>query len=183
MLQLLELASDAEVPQLAALERVDLARSTVDGEGTRKASLNSVAHFQVKLRAHDGSGCAGLSPTATLLGAGRAVPVILCPATCAGDFEGQYTVPGEMQLPEEGAIFELAVELHGCALGGSPFAVKVEAITMTRPTWKTSFSRATPLLQPDLAEAAQAGRPLPLVEGRARRGARSGESAGGMHAR
>ena len=77
VLQLLGLASDADVPQLAALERVDLARSTVEGGGIEAASRGAPATFRVMLRAGDGAGCAGLVPTGSLLCAGRAVPVSL----------------------------------------------------------------------------------------------------------
>jgi hypothetical protein len=124
VLQLLGLASDADVPQLAALERVDLARSTVEGGGIEAASRGAPATFRVTLRAGDGAGCAGLAPTGSLLCAGRAVPVSLTDSG-GGAYEGRYTVPEEVAVPAEGATFELAVELHGCGLGGSPFGVRV----------------------------------------------------------
>ena len=43
----------------------------------------------------------------------------------AGVYDGRYTVPKETELPDEGATFELAVDLYGVALGASPCAVKV----------------------------------------------------------
>ena len=44
-----------------------------------------------------------------------------------GTYEGRYTVPEGTVVPEDGATWQLAVELHGCGIQGSPFEVMVKS--------------------------------------------------------
>ena len=42
-----------------------------------------------------------------------------------GKYEGRYKVPEGTVVPDGGATWRLAIELHGCGIRGSPFAISV----------------------------------------------------------
>ena len=126
-LELLRIESEAHVPQLVELQRVDLAQCTATGDGLQNARAGVPAIFTVQMQSH-----AGLPLSAVLRSpSGDAIRAAVTDKG-GGKYEGRYTIP---EAAEEGATWQLAVKLHGCGIQGSPFDVILASLPASQSAW------------------------------------------------
>jgi len=119
-LELLGIESEADVPQLVELQRVDLAQCTATGASLLKASVGRQDVFTVQMQTHT-----GLPLSAVLRSpSGDAVRATITDKG-GGKYEGLYTVPEGTAVPKGGTTWQLAIDLHGCGIKGSPFDVAI----------------------------------------------------------